>query len=91
MIIFGIKENNNYAGFSLTNDLQMEIDTYQNTPLTVVILGEAEDEIVARYLVDYFTYLHDPSNDRIDLNTFANTTVENYTLTTEGNLLLPEL
>ena len=54
MKVIGIKENQSYAGFTLTDNIAEEYDNYAGTPLEVVVLGEGEDE-VARNLVDYFT------------------------------------
>ena len=54
MKVIGIKENDHYAGFTLTDNIAEEYDNYAGTPLEVVILADAESE-VARNLVDYFT------------------------------------
>lgn len=54
MKVIGIKENQSYAGFTLTDNIAEEYDNYAGTPLEVVVLGEAESE-VARNIVDYFT------------------------------------
>lgn len=54
MITYAVKENDTYAGFSLTNDLERDRLDYVGTPLTLVSIASGEEE-VCRNLVDYFT------------------------------------
>lgn len=78
MKVIGIKENQSYAGFTLTDNLAEEYDNYAETPLRVIVLGDADEE-TARNLVDYFTGGSNPDG--------YNLTDATYTLTADGEEL----
>lgn len=86
MFVYAVQENNTYAGFSLTNDLALPEADFTGTPLTVVVMGEADDD-TARNLVDYFTNLNGPGSYN-GAEYYNLTDSSKYTLTAEGQAFL---
>ena len=89
MIVYGVKENGSYAGFSLTDDLERDRLDYVGTPLELVELGSSEEQ-TARNLVDYLTYVKD-NNGPYDMPQKYGIEEGSYILTAEGNALMPTI
>ena len=89
MIVYGVKENGSYAGFSLTDDLARDRLDYVGTPLELVELGSSEEQ-TARNMVDYLTYIKD-NNGPYDTPQKYGIEEGSYILTAEGNALMPTI
>lgn len=89
MIVYGVKENGSYAGFSLTDDLARDRLDYVGTPLELVELGSGEEQ-TARNLVDYLTYIKD-NTEPYEMPQKYGIEEGTYILTGEGQSLWPTI
>lgn len=89
MIVYGVKENGSYAGFSLTDNLERDRLDYVGTPMELVELGSGEEQ-TARNLVDYLTYIKD-NTEPYDMPQKYGIEEGSYILTAEGAAIWPNI
>lgn len=85
MIVYGLKQDEAYVGFGVSNDLAMEISDWFNTTVQVTAIADAEEQ-TARNISDWLTHMNGPG-PFVSKEQYQITDETPYTLTEAGTIL----